>query len=49
MDTELISMRGLLESYRWYYEEELTNKAYVVETIDNSLGELIEHMLKKNR
>jgi len=50
LDTKKITLSQILMQYRYYYEEELSNKAYVVDAIPDALQLLLEHsLLKKNK
>ena len=48
LDTGDITLGHILLEYRHYYTEELTNKAYVVDAIEESLEILLEHSIKKH-
>lgn len=47
LQSEKITLPVLLLQYRYYYEEELANKAYVVDAIEDSLEILLQHALTK--
>lgn len=45
LQTKKITLPELLMQYRYYYEEELSNKAYVVDAIPDALELLLQHSL----
>ncbi|WP_332025485.1 hypothetical protein [Kaistella sp.] len=47
LDTGEITLGFILNEYRHYYTEELSNKAYVVDAIEDSFEILLEHSLKR--
>lgn len=47
LNSDKIELPGLLMEYRHYYTEELSNKAYVIDKIEDSLEILLQHALTK--
>ena len=47
LQTKKITLPELLMQYRYYYEVELSNKAYVVDAIPDALELLLQHAILK--